>query len=101
MTKITAIKNSIYRSTHMRNGNGISRCYHNVKNMSRFETGMTAIELLFTLNAVKNRNWFNTAIIGALTLYFSKKAVDFHNISVDLYPFYQKIVDRAKQIYKH
>ena len=100
MSKVTAIKNSMNRATRLRKGNGISRTYHNVKFMSRFETAVSASNLLLALQAVRNRWTFNTVVITGLTLYFSKKAVDFHNLSADIYPYYQSIVDRAKQIYK-
>lgn len=100
MSKITSIKNSIYRSTHIRSGCGISRTYHNLKNMSRFEAGVASIEMLLAMNAASHRRLFNTVFIGGLTMYFAKKAVDFHNLSVDLYEYYQPIVERAQQIYK-
>ena len=100
MSKITAVKNSIYRSTHMRKGGGISRIYHNVKNMSRLEAGVASIQMLLALSAAKHHNLFNTIVIGGLTMFFTKKAVDFHNMRANLYEYYQPIVDRAKQIYK-
>jgi len=100
MSKITSIKNSIYRSTHIRSGRGISRTYHNLKNMSRYEAGIASIEMLLAMDAARNRWLFNTVFIGGLTMYFAKKAVDFHNLRVDLYEYYQPIVDRAKRIYK-
>ena len=84
----------------MRKGSGISRIYHNLKNMSRFQAGVATIEMLLAMNAASHRRLFNTVFIGSLTMYFAKKAVDFHNLRADLHEFYQPIVDRAKQIYK-
>lgn len=101
MPKITAIKNSIYRSTHIRKGNGISRVYHNVKNMKRFQNGMAITEMLFALGAAKNHYSFNTVIFGGLMLYFAHKAEKFRNMQADLQKYYQPILDKAKQIYKH
>lgn len=100
MTKINTIKNSIYRSTHLRSGNGISRAYHNTKNMSRLEASFATIEMLFAMNAARNHNLFNTIFMGGLTMYFTKKAVKFHNLKNSIANEYQDIVDRAKQIYQ-
>lgn len=100
MSKVTSIKNSIYRSTHIRKGSGISRTYHNVKNMSRFELGVASIEMLLAMNAAKNQHLFNTIFIGGLTMYFIRKAEKFYNMKLEIREPYQKIVDRAKQIYK-
>ncbi|MBE7709213.1 MAG: hypothetical protein E7Z93_02060 [Cyanobacteria bacterium SIG32] len=100
MSKITAVKNSIYRSTHIRKGGGISRTYHNVKNMCRMEAGVAAIEMLLAVNAARRHVLFNTVLMTGLTMYFSKKAVEFYNMRADLHKYYQPIVNRAKQIYK-
>ncbi len=100
MSKIIAIKNSIYRATHVRQGNGISRVYHNAKNASVIEAGFATIGMLFAMNFARKQNLFGTLVVGGLTMYFAKKAVDFHNLRAELHEYYQPIVDRAKQIYK-
>lgn len=100
MSKITAIKNSIYRATHVRQGNGISRVYHNAKNASVIEAGFATIEMLFAMNFARKQNLFGTLVVGGLTMYFVKKAVMFRDMRANLHDAYQSIVDRAKQIYK-
>ena len=100
MSRINAIKSSLYRKTHLRQGTGISRVYHNAKNISKMNAAMASLDFLLALQAVHNNWTFNTFFITGLTLYFSKKAVDFHNLCADLKEYYQPIVDRAKQIYK-
>ena len=99
MSKITAIRNSIYRSTHMRKGNGISRMYHNLKNMTRLNAGGASIEMLLAMNAASGQRLFNTIFIGALTMYFVKKAKDYYVLKEALKEYYQPILDRARQIY--
>lgn len=100
MSKITAVKNSVYRSTQLRKGKGISRMYHNSKNMTRLASAVTGVDLLLALQAVHNHWTFNTIIITAMTLVLSKKAVDMFNLKEKIKPFYQPIKDRAEQIYK-
>ena len=100
MSGINAIKSSLYIKTHLRQGMGISRVYHNVKNLSKLNAAVAGLDLLLALQAVRNSWTFNTFLITGLTLYFSKRAVDYHNMSIDLIEHYQPIVDRAKQIYK-
>lgn len=99
MSKINAIKNSMVRATTVRTGKGISRIYHNTKHVRRIYTAATGFEMFLALQAVHNRWTFNTIIMTGLALYFSKKAVDWHNLKADITPLYQPIVDRAKQIY--
>ena len=100
MSKINAVKNSIYRSTHLRSGKGISRVYHNTKNLSGLNMGFATIEMLFALNSARYRHTFNTIFMGGLSMYFAKKAVDLHDLQAGLYEYYRPIVDRAKQIYR-
>jgi hypothetical protein len=100
MSRITAIKNSVYRATHVRQGSGVSRVYHNAKNASFIQAGFASIEMLFAMNFAQKHNLFGTLLVGGLTMYFTKKAVRFHNMRADLHEYYQSIVDRAKRIYK-
>ena len=100
MSKITPIKNSIYRATHVRRGSGVSRTYHNVKLVNRLYNSVAGIEALFAFQAASH-NWnLNVAIFTGLMLYFAKKADKFCKLKVALREHYQPIVGRAKQIYK-
>ena len=100
MPRISAIKTSINRATNIRPGRGISRVYHNLTNYSRIEAGFAGLEFLFAMTAAKNQNIFNTLLFGGLTMYFTKKAVQAHNLMIKLYDHYQAIVERAEQIAK-
>ena len=96
MSKISTIS----RITQFRPGSGISRAYNNAKHAKALYTGFAGVEFLIAMCAASNHHTFNTLFTGALTMYFTKKAVKFHNLKNSIAGEYQDIVDRAKQIYK-
>ena len=95
MSKISAIN----RTMQFRSGSGISRTYHNAKHAKRLYSGLTGVEFLFAMFAAKYQHTFNTLFMSALTMYFTKKAVKYHNLKNSISDEYYEIVDRAKQIY--
>ena len=100
MLRVSAIKNSVNRTTRIRPGGGISRVYHNVKLMTRMYNTMAGLESLLALQAAHHKWNFNIILLSGLMLYFAKKGNDFYKLKVDLKEYYQPIVDRAKRIYK-
>lgn len=98
--KVSAVKNSVYRATQLRQGNGISRLYHNSKILSRRSNTMAVINALFAFMAAHNKWWFNVAIMTLLMWAFAKKGEEFRNIKLDFYEHYQPILERVKQIHK-
>lgn len=91
---------SLTRYTTIRRGKGISRLYHNAKNMRNLEVSFAATEFLLAANAAKTKHLPNTILIGGLTMYFASKAAKYNQVRLALQDQYQAIVNRAKEIYK-
>ena len=89
---------AINRATQLRKGKSVVRTYHNCQNMSRVYTAFAGLELVLALGAANLKQTFNTILTTGLTMLFTKKAVDFHNLKVDLWYRYQEVVARAQSI---
>ena len=92
--------NALLRATTIRRGNGISRLYHNAKNMRNMEISFAATEFVLAAEAAKRKDLVTTLFAGGLSMYFVKKAEKFNKARLALQTQYQSIVNRAKQIYK-
>ena len=89
----------ITRMVTFRPGKSIARTYHNVQNMSRIQASFAGLEAILTAHNMRFGNLFVTLFTGGLTALFAKRAIDYHNMKVDLWDKYQEIVERAKKIY--
>ena len=90
---------SINRMVTFRPGKGIARKYHNVQNMSRMQASFAGLEAVLAAYNLRFGSLFLTLFTGGLAALFAKRAIDYHNMKVDLWDRYQEIVERAKKIY--
>lgn len=83
----------------IKTGNAIVRQYKAAKFLRNSYAGVSGMDFVFGAQDAINHDIVGTGLMYLCTCYFAKRAAQFHQQVSLLKPEYQKIVQRAREIY--